>query len=130
MTSGSATQLEEVKIAVPQRYKGSVVGRQYQWFWYILAGVLGGVNAIYYFLCMVFHWKMRLLFLQDITLAVMGLIAYAWEARKPWYYKLNEHRLELFSISPKFQIANLRELEWAKTKSSALSRMSGRAYRA
>lgn len=112
----SAAAQPEVQIAVPQRCKDFVVGRQYRWFWYILVGVLGGVNAIYYLLSIVLHWKGRIFFLQDMTVLVMGLIAYVWEARKPWYYELNEHRIKLFLIHPKLQIANLKELEWAKTE--------------
>ncbi len=116
MTPGTAAPLEEVKTAVPQRYKDFVVRHQYRWFWYILAAVLGGVNAVYYLLCLVFHWKWRLHFSAEMVPIMIGLIGYVVEARKPWHYLINDHLIKLFLIHPKIQLANLKELEWAKTE--------------
>ncbi len=112
----SATTQPEIQIAVPQRYKDFVVSRQYRWFWYILAGVLGGVNAVYYLLCIVFHWKWQLHFGSDMVMPLVGLIIYTVEVRKPWQYLINERLIKMFVINPKLQLANLKELQWAKTE--------------
>ncbi len=112
----SAAAPSEVKITVPQRYKDFVVGRQYRSSWYILAGVLGGVNAIYYLLCMVFHWKWQVHFQADMVVPLIGLVTYTIEVRKPWQYEVNERRIKLFVSHAKFHPARLQELEWAKTE--------------
>lgn len=113
---GSAAPSEEVKIAVPQRYKDFVVQRQYRWFWYLLGGVLGGINAVYYLLCVVFHWTWRFHFQADVILPILGLFSYARDVRKPWHYELNARQIKLFVINPMYHLANLKELEWAKTE--------------
>ncbi len=116
MTPVPATLSEEVKIAVPQRYKDYVVQRQYRSFWFILAAVLGGVNAVYYLLCLVFHWQWRFHFQADMVVPLIGLISYTLEVRKPWHYLINDRRIKLFVGHQKLQPARMQELEWTKTE--------------
>ena len=106
----------EVQIAVPQRYKDFVVRHQYRWFWYILAGVWGGVNAVYYLLCIAFHWKWQFHFQADMVVPLIGLVTYTIEVRKPWHYLISDHRIKLFVTHPRYQPARLQDLKWAKTE--------------
>ena len=116
MTPDTGALSEEVKITVPQRYKDFAVRRQYRWFWVILAGVLGGINAIYYLFCLVFHWRWRFHLQGDLILPLVGLIIYATEAKKPWHYLINDRSIKLFAVTAPGGLAHLRELEWAKTE--------------
>lgn len=116
MTRGSAVPSREVKIGVPQRYKDFVVRRQYRSFWYILAGVLGGVNAVYYLLCIAFGWKWHFHFQVDMIVPMIGLISYTIEVGRPWHCLINDRLIKLFGVNPMFQIAKMEELEWAKTE--------------
>ena len=105
---------EEVKVAVPQRYKDFVVQRQYRQFWLILAGVWGGINAVYYLLCLVFHWQWRFHFQADMVIPLIALVSYTLEVKKPWHYLINDRRIKLFVTLHKLQPARMQELEWAK----------------
>jgi hypothetical protein len=105
---------EDIKIAVPQKYKDFVVRRQYQSTFWILVGVIGGVNALYYFSCLAFHWKWQFPFQADLVGPVMGLISYIIEARKPWYYEINAHQIKLFVVNSRSHLANLKQVEWKK----------------
>jgi len=116
MTPSTVAPLEEVKIAVPQRYKDYVVQRQYRSFWLILAGALGGINAVYYLLCLVFHWQWRFHFQADMVVPLIGLISYTLEVKKPWHYLINARRIKLFVTHQKFQPARMHELQWTKTE--------------
>ena len=116
MMPGTATSFEEAKIAVPQRYKDYVVQRQYRSFWFILIGVLGGVNAAYYLLCLVFHWRWRFHFQADMVVPLIALVSYTLDVRKPWYYLVNDRRIKLFVSHQKLQPARIQELEWAKAE--------------
>ena len=106
----------EVTIPVPQTYKDCVVSRQFRWFWFILVGVLAGVNALYYLLCAALHWKWLFHFQMDVVLPLIGLASYMKEVRKPWRYEINQRMIKLFVITPKSRLANLKEIEWAETE--------------
>ena len=112
----AAIPLGEVRIAVPQKYKDDVAGRQYRWFWCIIAGVLGGVNAAYYLLCIAFHWVWQFHLQADMALPVLGLAGYIVEVRRPWQYVVNDQLIKVFVVSPRSRLAKMEALEWTKTQ--------------
>ena len=112
----NAASPKTVEIAVPQRYKEFVVRRQYQWFWIAVPAALGGINLVYYLLCVAFHWTWKLHFQGDMILPLLGMAAYVLEARKPWRYEINERAIKLFVVTPRTHLANLKEIAWAKTE--------------
>lgn len=112
----AAAAQPEVRIAVPQRYKDFVVRYQYRWFWYILVGAFGGLNAVYYLLCLAFHWKWQFHFQPDMVMLLIALVGYTVEVKKPWHYLINDRRIKLLVTHPRYQPARLQELEWAKAE--------------
>ena len=93
-----------------------MVRHQYLQALWILAGVIGGMNTVFYFLCLAFHWKWQMNLLADLVPPLLGMVSYAWEIRKPWFYAINEQHIKLFVFDPKSRSANLTELTWKKTE--------------
>ena len=116
MMPGTAAPPEEVKIAVPQRFKDFVVQRQYRLFWYILVGAFGGINAVSYLVCLACQSKWTPHFQADIIMLLIAMVGYAVEVRRPWHYLINDRRIKLFIVHQKLQPTRMQELEWAKTE--------------